>query len=378
MQANWLFQIPNCPLTEVEPLIEARLEADPEARSISLEEAEAFMVSAYCLAFAAPATFKSFAEAFGSSGSGKNKAFRRQVTLMVLRSWREQRTQEMLKIVRGHTYMKGLGSESQNPTELPLTTLVDAYYDGHMLVWLCHLLRLSGRADQIPALFAELPDFAPALYEVHLNVGRLMLRRLVDGVSYESTRPKEGTHHLEAQLRQKARGAAQAKKEIARQQADKIRQERWRKAKEAALATYLVAVGEEIAATEALLVETATRHEAELDALKREHQAQLDQVVTEVERLEAGFAKAVMVQTTAWPLLGLHIALKGAWGAAERILIESAGGQIVTERPDLTLCLGASGPEGPTRLCTLESGPTGLERLLHRRVLPQITRFRPT
>ncbi|HLO03717.1 MAG TPA: hypothetical protein VK191_11455 [Symbiobacteriaceae bacterium] len=274
--------------------------------------------------------------------------------------------------------MKGLGSDNEVTTSLPIEDLVEAYYQGHMVVWLCHLLRLSDRSDQIPDFLAMLDEYAESKYNLYLDVGRLMFRRIVDGVAQPTPESAQGADQITAQLRQKTKGAAQVKREVARQREAIAREKRWRKAKDRTLSAYLESIRQEVAAAEGELIATLHQNEAEVTALQAEHQAQLDHVAAEIARVEAAFAESVRAQTSALPLAGLRIALQGEWGAAEQLLIESAGGQIVAARPDLTLCLGAPGPDMPARFCTTAFGPVGLERLLHRKVLPQITQFRPT
>jgi hypothetical protein len=214
-------------------------------------------------------------------------------------------------------------------------------------------------------------------------VGRLMIRRIVDGVSEQGSQSPKAANQLKAQLRQKAKGTKQIERAMREQQASLARQGRWRKAKEGSLEAYLTGVQHEVAAAAVQLAETEGRLAEEEAGLLAEQAAQLAEVAAETAALRAAFAQQLRAGTTSWPLSGLRIALVGEWGEPERLLIETAGGQLVptpAEQPDLVLRLGQAGVDQPTAglFYTPEAGPAALERLLHRRILPQITRFRPT
>jgi hypothetical protein len=383
MSANWLFQIPEAPtLDDQIEILEARLEADPGARAISAEEAETFLASAHALVFVHPNMLATWAKLFGMRGNVTNEGFKRHLILVILKSWREPRTKEVLLVMRSGIYHRDLGAAHDKFARLEISDLVGAYYRQHNLIWLTHLLRLTNRAEQIPSFLDRLDEFAREIYPFYLNVGRLMIRRIVDRVGSTTERPgvKNPGTNLKAKLREQVRGAFQTKRELERQKQANARQERWRKAKEVTLEAYVESIRQEVAAAEARLVETESRQVDEESALRERHRRRLTELATEGAEEEAAFARALTAQTAALPLADLRIALRGPWSTAERAVIESAGGQLVQERPDLTLVLGAHGEDRPAsgQFCTMETGAAALERLLHRRILPQITRFRPT
>lgn len=382
MTANWLFQIPEAPSFEDQKrILASRLEADPGARAISDEEAETFLASAHALVFSPPNVLATFAKLFGMPGRVTTESFKRHLILVVLRSWRETRTKEVLLVVRTSIYYRDLGAANDKFARLELEDLVGAYYRKHNLIWLIHLLRLTNRADLIPHFLDRLDEFARDYYPMMLDVGRLMIRRIVDRVSPPAERSganQPGTS-LKAKLREQAHSTSQAKRELERQRQVNARQERWRKAKEAALQAYVESVRQEVAVLAAQLVETERVHADEEAALWERHRLRLAGLAAEESEAEAAFAQALTAETIALPLANLRVALRGAWSTAERHLIESAGGQLVNERPDLILALGEQGEDRPAsgHFFTPETGPAALERLLHRRILQQITRFRP-
>lgn len=380
MGANWLFQIPKCDsLTEQKAILQARLEADPESKKIPDEEAEAFFASAFVLAFATPNAFAFYAKTIGFRGQATNKAFRRRATLLILGMWHQAKMQETLRILRTGTCFNDLASADQGPAKLSLEVLEAAYHRRHNLVWLCSLLRHTGRADQIPTFLDGLNDWAAITYSFYLDIGRLMFRRIVDGVGAQETQPKQSAQQLRAQLTQRSKSVALAKREITGQRTLLARQERIRQAKAAELASYLGGIRQEIAVAKASLSERLAQQADEEALLQQTHRRRIAEIETEAEAVEAEFAQSLTDLSTAWPLSGLRVALDGEFGTAERLLIESAGGRLVspsTPEFDLRLHLSQSGLDEPDKghFYTRDSGPAALERLLHRRVLPRISR----
>lgn len=380
----WLFQIPEAPFEETQAIIEARIQADPGAQAISDEEAENFMATAIALAYSPPHLFEIMAKTFGRVGRATNKSFRRQTTLQILRSWRNPRLQKPLLLTRAVMQFDNLPAGHEGPERVTLDVLVQGYNRRQNVIWLCNLLRQTGQADQIPAFLDRLDDldeYAPAIYRTHLHVGRLMLRRIVDRVNTQKAQT-DSSQHVRVQLKERRLHALLAEEEMEEKRSRLARQERQRKAKEAALSAYLDGVRQEVAAAEDRLAETVKRQEEEITTLQEEHQRRLSEIDAEIAVGETLFAQRLAALTAAWPLADLRVWLEGECGEAERLQIETLGGRLLpspSEHAQLTLHLGQLGEDRPIEgiFRTAEKGPVALERLLHRRVLPHSHRFRP-
>ncbi|MFZ5817306.1 MAG: hypothetical protein ACOY93_18745 [Bacillota bacterium] len=291
---DWLFGYPHVPWGELEDWVADRLEADPEARAISDDEAEAFFCAAYILRAMPPAFRATLCRGFGVRYSGTGPKTVRFTTLGLLRKWKEERLRNVLLDLLPNASFEKIPIPADRPELWTDEYMRELYHRRLNIVWLVRVRRYLGRTEDLDQFLDSVAEWAADEYNTWLDVSRLNLRRLVYGerqpaaeaaaaaapapVSWEELQERDreaGT------LRQEVRRMERGRKELKR---------RARQAEQRARAMLSQARGE-VEAVRRAIEERAAAHQQERAALLQRFEQERHLLRLQREAIREAFLK---------------------------------------------------------------------------------------
>lgn len=205
---DWLFGLPpeGRPLDEQEEIVAARMAANPAAREIDDDEAEAFMAVAVFVRNAGQDVLRVFARCAGVPYTGHTGRGRKFMMLRILRRWRNKQRRTALTDLLRYIGTNPIGSVVENGDTITTEMLADLFGKGFNIVWLTRMMRMLGRADEIPAFLAGVAEWGEREYRLWLDMSRLKVREIVYGDTSqprEAGAPGQQQAKLERKLRSK-------------------------------------------------------------------------------------------------------------------------------------------------------------------------------
>lgn len=337
---DWLFGQPLATWEYLNGWVEERLAADPEAAAISDGEAEAFFCAAYMLRSVNPVYRASLGRAFGVRIGGKDPKAMRAHTLAMLRKWKNPKLRDLLVFMIPNSSFEPVPIVADYPERFTDEYLRELYHNRINIVWLVRIRRYLGRTEDLSEWLASVSDWAPEEYPLWLNVGRLMIRRIVCGVSTPAAQVAAAAATVSRDdLRRRDKQAGALRQDVRRlEQERKELKQRARQAEQEARVVLSQARGEVLAARRTLK-ERAAAHEQERAALLRRLEQELILAKQQAESARQEFVRELSEASGVKVLAGQRLTVTDC-GEAEplcRLLVESLGGTCLPEGGEVAL-----------------------------------------
>ncbi len=331
-------------------------DADPLARAVSDDEAERFFCVALLLYLLHGPTFNNLCRGFHIPVPKQTEMGRKHAAYQILKNWRHAHTRERLDWLVANSSLGMVPDAGLNGDKLTPWLLAEAYDRGENVVWLVRMLRLTGQEDLVDDFLEIVDDWALITYRFYLDVGRLLLSRLV----LQPEAKRAPTTPVDSQLHKRLSTQAAQAQSLERDVAG-LKQERRDLAALARLVDdRLMQQVEQMRRTVATAREDVARrradHQRELQQVERNHREAVGRLQGDLaasfEQLRTALSDRER-HITARPLAGLTIAVDGDSGRTEgyRLLAESLGARLV-------------GPGAPARLTLADAGLPAFEKAL--------------
>lgn len=381
--SSGLFPIPDRPTAREQlEILEEQVAADPWAAGVPDLEAEAFCVVGHSLQIMPLRGVTTVAHKCGLKLPVREEHHRRPAIRAILRLWRRPTERNYLKKIPQLGAFGGLQPLEVAPAQITPERIETEWRSRRIItVTAVYLLRLAGWAEQIPAWLERLGPGAQSSYRSSLLASKLLMSELVRDSS-EAPARKGPDQSLARQAKRQQQQAATLEQDyhqtLERQTAAQRQRRQIRQEAEALLQRARA----EVAAAEQALARRLAAQEREREEKARKEQTLLDHLRQEIARTRQAFAM-VLAQRTARvgvaPLKGRTLSVSCPRGEQEgyRLLVESAGGQLVERGGDLRIELGTPAPGEPEAglFRSPESGLAAFERVLGRQVIPALPRL---
>ncbi|HYF94809.1 MAG TPA: hypothetical protein VD969_21555 [Symbiobacteriaceae bacterium] len=358
MRTHWLYGIPaGLSWYELHEWAKQAEAADPEVRAISALEAEEFMATSHLIASAAPKTLHRLKQALRVHVASDREHGRQRAVTLMLRQWKLRSSRELMtslipRVIRGRFL-----DPEMNPGIWTDELFYEAYYENLNVCWLVQIKRYLDPTANIDEWLEALDEFAPTEYAIWVAVGRITLRRLCRPPAPVTRAEELAAPGLLDDVRAKSAQSSGLRQNVRLLEQDRKRLKAEARRQEQERKQMLSQAQGELIAARRRLKDRLHEMPGELADEARRYEAQLAQLRSQLQQAQTDFQSALQGRTANF-LGGRTVAVLGGEAEANRMMVETLAGVLVTQDPAISI----SG----------EGGAAEVERQLHGAALERV------